>query len=115
MIYPYYHNFHLYTAPSFRQLRILRQYLLHGQNIKIEALSRRILLNLPQKNNIILDVGGNIGYSSIFYSSILDSISGFCFSFEPHPYNLKHMRTNLASYSNCYILPFGLSNSSSIL
>jgi hypothetical protein len=75
----------LYSAPTVRQAKILRGYI----NGSLSNISESIPLNLmrlviDKSNPVILDIGGNIGYSSILYSSFLSTIdSGMCFTFEP--------------------------------
>ena len=58
----------LYVAPSLRQARILKSYIKnnHTRQIHFEFL----LSSLNEKNQLILDVGGNVGYTSVSYTHL---------------------------------------------
>ena len=99
----------LYVAPSLRQARILKSYIKnnHTRQIHFEFL----LSSLNEKNQLILDVGGNVGYTSIYYTNFLSlHCNASCIIFEPIKENIECLYVNTSGMHNVSIMPNGLSN-----
>lgn len=112
----YYWQRQLYSAPSRRQFLILKEYVSKNQNRHRECAASILLKSIVGRNSTILDVGANIGYSSIFYSKLLNEHgNGVCISFEPLKKNLVHLNRNVRKLDNVYVVPFGLSDKSEVL
>jgi FkbM family methyltransferase len=57
--------------------------------------------------NIILDVGANIGYQSLFYNHYFkNKVNILCF--EPHTINYHYLKLNLESFKNIKLFNFAL-------
>lgn len=99
----------LYVAPSLRQARILKSYI--KNNHTRQARFEFLLSSLNEKNQLILDVGGNVGYTSIYYMRFLSSYcNSKCIIFEPIKENIECLYVNTSGMPNISIIPNGLSN-----
>jgi FkbM family methyltransferase len=58
--------------------------------------------------NVILDIGANVGNHSLFFCSFLQC--SHVFSFEPHPKNFALLVRNVGDLANCLPIRMGLSN-----
>ena len=63
---------------------------------------------LPEKLNpkVVFDIGGNIGITSIYLSSIFPDAK--IYTFEPIPDNFKILKKNIQNYNNIEAFNFGL-------
>lgn len=63
---------------------------------------------IPQEVNlsVILDIGGNIGVTSVYYSTMFPQAK--IFSFEPVPANFEVLKKNAANSNNIMAFNFGL-------
>lgn len=62
---------------------------------------------------VILDIGGNIGVTALYYANRYPEAT--IYSFEPVPSNYELLAKNTASFSNIKTFPFGLGNSNETL
>jgi len=100
-------NNYQYKQKTFRDFEIdsiklkldISDYLGHYIYFGIKDLSLIALLELVQKNIVVLDVGANIGYTALRMASITGT-NGTIHAFEPDPYNFEQLtkNTNLNSY-----------------
>lgn len=105
----YFYENKLYVAPSLRQARILKSYIQNKH--KRQAHFEFLLSSLNEKNQLILDVGGNVGYTSIYYTRFLSSFSDAkCIIFEPIRENIECLHVNTSGMANISIMANGLSN-----
>ena len=99
----------LYVAPSLRQARILKSYI--KNNHTRQARFEFLLSSLNEKNQLIIDVGGNVGYTSIYYIKFLSSYcNAKCIIFEPIKENIECLYVNTSGMPNVSIMQNGLSN-----
>ncbi|MBN1617921.1 FkbM family methyltransferase [Candidatus Dojkabacteria bacterium] len=54
----------------------------------------KVFIENVKKNNVIFDIGANIGYYSVIGSKIIGE-SGQVYAFEPDPFNLKLLNENI--------------------
>lgn len=59
-----------------------------------ESMSSYIIKNFLKKGMNILDIGGNIGYFTLFFSKMVGDL-GKVYVFEPDPTSYKYLRKNL--------------------
>lgn len=97
-------NRSVYISPSIRQLNALKNEILDRDNIY-----KYIFDFLKTDNDVILDVGGNIGYSSLVFS--IAHPQARIFAFEPDLENRFVFNFNTRKAKNVYLLPFGCSDS----
>jgi len=107
----YYYNNKIYKAPSFLQAEIMRSYVLKNNSFHYREKRSGFLLDklIKNRNHCIIDIGGNIGYSALYYSDYILKSKGICFSFEPLSRNLYFHNNNTKNLKNLFTLPFGLS------
>jgi len=70
-----------------------RGYWYHGRNR--EAAEMRLARLLISPGSLVLDVGANIGYLSLYYRSAHENVA--VIAIEPSPNNLRYLRTNTAA------------------
>ena len=106
-----------YAAPSLRQSQILKSYVTSNNLYHQREGAPNYFLNKIRRNgSVILDIGGNLGYSALHYSRILEGIdSTVCFSFEPVSSNFSKMIFNFGHLKNIFFLNFGISEDAKIL
>lgn len=54
----------------------------------------RIMRSIVNSGNVCVDIGANIGLHTVLLSKLVGS-KGFVYAFEPVPYNIKKLNTNL--------------------
>ena len=54
----------------------------------------RIMRSIVNSGNVCIDIGANIGLHAVLLSKLVGS-KGFVYAFEPVPYNIKKLNTNL--------------------
>lgn len=101
-----------YSAPSLRQAKILKGYVQKNKYYyQREQGPNFFLERIINQNSVILDIGGNLGYSALHYSRILESFGkGKCLSFEPVSSNFSDMVFNFGHLKNVMLFNFGISN-----
>ena len=77
-------------APSIQQARAAERELSFNNIKEWTFLAGKIA---PQKNQVILDIGANIGYASLLFREVMPAAD--IYAFEPSPTNLTYLRTNL--------------------
>lgn len=72
---------------------------------------------LLKKDDVFLDVGGNIGYFTMLGSSIVDKNGGKVIVIEPNPQNLQLIFSSIAHnrYKNVKVYPLAVSDEAAIL
>ena len=77
----------------------------------IEHYLQQIIKKHIKHNDIVFDIGSNIGYTSIAMSKIVGD-SGLVYAFEPVPTNIDDFKTNIAlnKCNNITLISKGLSN-----
>tara|TARA_B100001057_G_C22706527_1_gene893977 strand:- start:157 stop:951 length:795 start_codon:yes stop_codon:yes gene_type:complete len=78
--------------------------LLTSRQIKIK---KKLLNKYINNEGVIMDVGANIGHTSLFFSKILNKK---IHSFEPYLVNFEYLKKNTKKIKNIHIHNFGLSN-----
>ena len=115
-VYYFYHK-KWYAAPSLRQSQILKSYVTSNNlYLQREEAPNYFLNKISRNGSVILDIGGNLGYSALHYSRILEDVdSGVCFSFEPVSRNFSKMIFNFGHLKNIFFINFGISKNAKIL
>jgi FkbM family methyltransferase len=67
-------------------------YWFHGRDRNRKLLEK--FRSLVANGDCVLDLGGHIGYTALFFSSLVGS-SGHVYVFEPSPENLRYLRRNV--------------------
>jgi FkbM family methyltransferase len=85
----------------------------HSVYFGFEDFSQKDLFNLANQNDVILDIGGNIGYTALRFAIKLKNGRGVIYSFEPDSFNFSQLQKNknLNPYLPLMIFNFGLGNS----
>ena len=65
-----------------------------------EPFETKIFMNLIKENDILLDIGANIGYYSIIAASIIKKGKIYAFEPEPHNYDLLTRNIKINGYNN---------------
>jgi FkbM family methyltransferase len=65
-------------------------------------------IQLPKKSNIIMDIGGNIGSSAVYFNLIYPDSQ--IYVFEPDPISYETLIKNTSLFNNISCYNFGLSN-----
>ncbi len=79
-----------------------------------KRLTNRMLLsnikNLIQPNSVILDIGANIGFYSLFFSKFISN-KGLVIAFEPDETNFTHLQASTKNIENIQIFKYAISDS----
>lgn len=67
----------------------------------------KALLSCVKKNDVVWDVGANIGHYTRLFAD-LTGLQGKVFAFEPSPQNHNRLALNLKGVENVVLLPYGL-------
>lgn len=67
----------------------------------------KVLLACVKKNDVVWDIGANIGHYTKLFADLAGS-QGKIFAFEPSPQNYKRLALNLQGVANVVLLPYGL-------
>jgi FkbM family methyltransferase len=94
-----------YKAPSKRQAKVYKQHL--KKNF------REICFPIKTEKSIVLDIGGNIGYTTQAYCKKLKGTNSMVYMFEPSLENLLCANYNLSMSNGYKIVPFALTNKDS--
>lgn len=107
----YFYSRKIWVAPSLRQARILRSYVLnnHSRQQRFDFLADNFLA----EGSVILDIGANIGYTTLYYS--FNEKVASVISFEPLRQNLKCLNSNLNGNKKTYVIPFAISSKASVM
>lgn len=93
-------------SPTVRQLRAADRDLM-GRNIrKYENVFSKLGIS-NVNNGLILDIGGNLGYTAISFRLAMRSPNIDIYSFEPYPPNHAFFKKNTHKH-NIMLFPFGL-------
>lgn len=84
----------------------------HGK--KRERQTIECFQKLVTKGDLVIEIGGHIGYFSILYANLVGS-QGRVFVFEPGDNNLPYLRRNIAKHPNVEILEKAVSNQNGIV
>jgi FkbM family methyltransferase len=95
----------LIFSPTIRQLRAADRDLMPRNIKKYKAIFG--ILGVSKKNGVILDVGGNLGYSAIAFRLALQNKDIDIYSFEPYRPNVRFLSRNVRGY-DIKVIPFGL-------
>jgi len=112
-------NHYQYNLGSYRKIKrdsinyeldisdIMDWYIYYG----FKEISRIKLYSLVSPGNTILDIGANIGVTTLNFAKIV-GVSGKVYSFEPDPVNLISLQKNikLNSFNNIILNKIGLGN-----
>ncbi|HXH29519.1 MAG TPA: FkbM family methyltransferase [Bacteriovoracaceae bacterium] len=69
----------------------------------------KALLSCVKRNDVVWDVGANIGHYTRLFADLTGS-QGTVFAFEPSPQNYKRLVLNIKGVENVVLLPYGLGN-----
>ena len=86
-------------------------YWFHGKNR--EKLSMDLFSKLIDRSDTVIEVGGHIGYISLYFASLVPA--GRVFVFEPGANNLPYTRKNLEPKSNITLIEKGIGSSTGTL
>lgn len=82
-------------------------YWFHGKNREKETLA--IIQEVLKPNDVVIEVGGHIGYLSIFFARITGN-EGKVYVFEPGYNNLPYIRSNVSSIAQIELIEKAISN-----
>jgi FkbM family methyltransferase len=100
-------------SPTIRQLRAADRDLM-GRNIRrYENLFSKLGISNIH-NGLILDIGGNLGYTAIAFRLAMRNSNIDIYSFEPYPPNHAFFKKNTYKH-NIMLFPFGLGNENKIM
>ena len=100
-------------SPTIMQLRAADRDLM-GRNIrKYESVFSKLGISNVH-NGLILDIGGNLGYTAIAFRLAMRNPNINIYSFEPYPPNYTFFLKNTLKY-NIMLFPFGLGNENQIM
>jgi len=87
----------------------ISDYIQHYIYFSLKDVSHDKLLELLDKNAVVLDVGGNIGYTALRMAQIVGE-GGKIYTFEPDPLNYSNLTKNLSlnSFKNIFASNIGL-------
>jgi len=91
------------TLHSFKH----KGYWFHGRNREKETIN--LFSDLISPGDVVLDVGGHIGYMSLLFAKLATS-SGKVIVFEPGTNNLPYIRKNIAEHQNIELQELAVSN-----
>lgn len=122
-IYYFYSKNFIFCAPSLIQGLIFKKYLNDVNEVKKSEAFTSFLFSLFESsighNNIILDIGANIGYTANYYEKLLKKYNyedkTSILAFEPMPLNHGILSFNLRKSSIIYCLPIGLSSTNKVV
>jgi FkbM family methyltransferase len=80
-------------------------YWFHGR--RREAASMRLFGRLIGPGDVVLDVGGHIGYVALYFAALVGP-TGRVFTFEPGENNLPYVRANTGAKHNITVVPKAL-------
>ena len=82
-----------------------------AKNGYYELLMTELMKNEVKPNDIVIDIGANIGYHTLIFSSLVGD-NGFVYSIEPEPRNLELLYRNVRENNckNVNIIPKAASN-----
>jgi FkbM family methyltransferase len=97
-------------SPTIRQLRAA------DRDLTKRSIKRygEIFLKLGVDNGLILDIGGNLGYTAIGFRLAIENPNIDIYSFEPYQPNFKFLKKNTLKH-NIMFFPFGLGSGSKIM
>lgn len=98
----------IYIASSRRQIKIIRQHhkaKFYSAEYKI---FERIISASAYDKPVVLDIGANVGYTTVSYSLILKNYNGLCISFEPVLKNIICFSKNTSKLKNISLLSVAL-------
>lgn len=84
----------------------------HGKKREQETIKR--FHRLINADDIVVEVGGHIGYFSVLYAKLVGA-KGRVFVFEPGDNNLPYLRRNLADHPNAEIIEKAVSDQNGIV
>lgn len=84
----------------------------HGKKRELQTIQRFQRLICP--GDVVIEVGGHIGYFSILYARLVGA-AGKVFVFEPGDNNLPYIRRNLAGHANAEIIEKAVSDQNGIV
>jgi FkbM family methyltransferase len=87
-------------------------YWYHGRNRERDTIN--MFRNLIKPDQLVIDIGGHIGYFSLFFASLVGP-KGKVFVFEPGENNLAYTRQNLANSPNIELVEKAVSDKNGIL
>jgi len=100
-------------SPTIRQLRAADRDLM-GRNIrKYENVFSKLGIS-NVNNGLILDIGGNLGYTAIAFRLAMRNPNIDIYSFEPYPPNHAFFKKNTHKH-NIMLFPFGLGSENKIM
>lgn len=97
-------------SPTIRQLRAADRDLMRRNIRKYENL----FLKLGVSNGLILDIGGNLGYTAIAFRLAIRNSNTEIYSFEPYPPNHTFFKKNTLKH-NIVLFPIGLGDKKKIM
>lgn len=81
-------------------------YWFHGKRREIKTM--HLFEKLIQRNFLVIEVGGHIGYITNYFSFLLES--GYVYVFEPGKNNLPYLKENIASCKNVKLIEKAVSD-----
>ena len=96
-------------SPTISQLKAADRDLLPRNIEKYKLLFKRLGI-LKKNNGVILDIGGNIGYTAISFREAIARKDIDIYSFEPYPPNFYFIKKNIKKH-DIKLFPFGLGDS----
>lgn len=100
-------------SPTIRQLRAADRDLMRRNIKRYENVFSKLGVS-SDNNGLILDIGGNLGYTAIAFRLALKNPCIDIYSFEPYPPNHFYFKKNTLKH-NIMLFPFGIGNESQVM
>lgn len=94
-------NHHWVKNPIKINTYLHKGYWFYGKNREKETLE--IFSKVIKRNDIVVEIGGHIGYFSLYFSNIVGE-KGKVFVFEPGLNNLPYIKSNVKNHKNIYLI-----------
>ena len=99
-------------SPTIRQLRAADRDLMRKNIRRYKKVFKE--LGISNHNGLVLDIGGNLGYTSIAFRLALKNSNMDIYSFEPYTPNHTFFKKNTIKH-NISLFPFGLGNENKVM
>jgi len=101
-------------SPTIKQLRAADRDLMRKNIRRYTKVFKKLGISNNNDNGLVLDIGGNLGYTSIAFRLALKDSNMDIYSFEPYTPNHTFFKKNTLKH-NIFLFPFGLGNVNKVM